>query len=144
MATPRLEKPGFFLLFPWGLISIVIILLLGTFLNDWIGKNWNWLAIVLIVPAAILENLKVGYSSLRVMFLKILFTALSFLVVGLALGMYLAGWYYASYKNVQVERFNISWYVLLSIIVILLIQIVQVFSLLKAVKRELVQFDPDN
>ena len=135
------EKPGFFLLFPWGLVSIIIILLLSTFLSEWVGKNWNWVALVLIIPTAIFENLKVGYSSQRVMFLKILFTALSFMVVGFVLGLAAAGWYYEEYKNVIIPRVDIPWYVLLSVLVILIIQIVHIFTLLKAVRREFMQYD---
>lgn len=135
------EKPGFFLLFPWGLVSIIIILLLSTFLSEWVGQNWNWVALVLIIPTAIFENLKVGYSSQRVMFLKILFTALSFMVVGFVLGLAAAGWYYEEYKNVIIPRVDIPWYVLLSVLVILIIQIVHIFTLLKAVRREFMQYD---
>ena len=144
MRQPQREKPGFFLLFPWGLISIIIILLLSTFLSEWVGKNWNWVALVLIIPTAIFENLKVGYSSQRVMFLKIVFTTLSFLVVGFVFGLAAAGWYYEEYKNVIIPRVDIPWYVLLSVIIILIIQIVHIYTLLKAVRREFMQYDGDS
>jgi hypothetical protein len=144
MRHPQKEKPGFFLLFPWGLMSIIIILLLSTFLSEWVGKNWNWVALVLIIPTAIFENLKVGYSSQRVMFLKIVFTTLSFLVVGFVFGLAAAGWYYEEYKNVIIPRVDIPWYVLLSVIIILIIQIVHIYTLLKAVRREFMQYDGDS
>ena len=141
MKSVQNDKPGFFLLFPWGLVSIIIILLLSTFLSDWVGKNWNWVALVLIIPTAIFESLKVGYSSQRVMFLKIVFTALSFLVVGFVFGLAAAGWYDQEYKMVIIPRVDIPWYVLLSVIIILLIQIVHIYTLLKAVRREFMQYD---
>lgn len=144
MRQQQRDKTGFFLLFPWGLVSIIIILLLSTFLSEWVGKNWNWVALVLIVPTAIFENLKVGYSSQRVMFLKILFTALSFMVVGFVFGLAAAGWYYEEYKNVIIPRVDIPWYVLLSVLIILIIQIVHVYTLLKAVRREFMQYDGDS
>ena len=144
MRQPQREKPGFFLLFPWGLMSIIIILLLSTFLSEWVGKNWNWVALVLIIPTAIFENLKVGYSSQRVMFLKIVFTTLSFWVVGFVFGLAAAGWYYEEYKNVIIPRVDIPWYVLLSVLIILIIQIVHIYTLLKAVRREFMQYDGDS
>ena len=144
MRQPQRDKPGFFLLFPWGLVSIIIILLLSTFLSDWVGKNWNWVALVLIIPTAIFENLKVGYSSQRVMFTKIVFTTLSFLIVGFVFGLAAAGWYYEEYKNVIIPRVDIPWYVLLSVIIILIIQIVHIYTLLKAVRREFMQYDGDS
>ena len=138
------EKSGFFLLFPWGLVSIIVILLLSTFLSNWVGNNWSWIALVLIIPTAIFESLKVGYSTQRIMFTKIVFTCISFLIVGFAFGLSAAGWYYENYKNVIIPRMNIPWYVLLSIIIILIIQIVHVYTLLKAVRREFMQFDGDS
>lgn len=144
MRQPQNTKPGFFLLFPWGLISIIIILVLSTFLSEWVGRNWNWVALVLIIPTAIFESLKVGYSSQRVMFLKIVFTTLSFLVVGFVFGLAAAGWYYEEYKNVIIPRVDIPWYVLLSVLIILIIQIVHIYTLLKAVRREFMQYDGDS
>lgn len=143
-ANNQLQKPSFFLLFPWGLVSIIIIILLSTFLSEWVGKNWSWIALVLIIPTAIFENLKVGYSSQKVMFLKILFSCISFMIVGFCFGLSSAGWYYEKYKQATIPRMDIPWYVLLSIVVILLIQLVQIWTLLKAVKREFMQFDADN
>jgi hypothetical protein len=87
-------KPSTFLLFPWGLMSIVIILVLNLTLRDeWFSKNWSWIALVLIIPAAILENFKVGYSTMRIMFLKVVFSLLSFLLVGMAFGSALTQYY---------------------------------------------------
>jgi hypothetical protein len=144
MATRRYEKASWFLLFPWSLASIVIILLFNTALSDWFGRNWSWVTLILIIPAAIFENFKVGYSTMQVMFLKILFSLLSFLVTGLALGISLAGWYYEKFEHVTIPRVSIPWFVLLALVVLLAIEAVQIYSLLKAVKREFLQFDQDN
>ena len=144
MATRRYEKASWFLLFPWALVSVILILLFNTALSDWFGRNWSWITLILIVPAAIFENFKVGYSTMQVMFLKILFSLFSFLITGLALGISLAGWYYEKFEHVTIPRVNIPWYVLLALAVMLAIETVQIFSLLKAVKRELLQYDQDN
>ena len=144
MATHRYEKASWFLLFPWALVSVILILLFNTALSDWFGRNWSWITLILIVPAAIFENFKVGYSTMQVMFLKILFSLFSFLITGLALGISLAGWYYEKFEHVTIPRVNIPWYVLLALAVMLAIETVQIFSLLKAVKRELLQYDQDN
>jgi len=144
MATRRYEKASWFLLFPWALLSIILILLFNTALSDWFGRNWSWITLILIIPAAIFENFKVGYSTIQVMFLKILFSLFSFLITGLALGISLAGWYYEKFEHVTIPRVNIPWYVLLALVVMLAIETVQIFSLLKAVKRELLQYDQDN
>jgi carbon starvation protein CstA len=143
--NPTRRKPGTFLLFPWGLLSIVIILVMNSAISSaWFSKNWGWVAMILIIPAAILENLKVGYSTMKVMFLKAFYTMISFLIAGLAFGLSIAGWYYEKFKDYEnIPRFEIPWYVLLAVIVMLLIEIVQIFSMLKAVKRELMQFQPD-
>src|SRR5258705_1316906 len=109
MATRRhYEKASWFLLFPWSLTSIVLILLFNTALSNWFGKNWSWVTLILIIPAAIFENFKVGYSTIQVMFLKILFSLLSFLVTGFALGISLAGWYYAKFEHVIIPRINFA------------------------------------
>ena len=139
------KKPSTFLLFPWGLLSIVLILLLNTAFSSFFGKNWSWIALILIIPAAILENLKVGYSTMRIMFLKVVYSLISFLLVGMAIGAALAGWHLERFQNlVNFDRISLPWYVLLALLVMLLIEIAQLFSMLKAVKRELMQFDPDN
>jgi hypothetical protein len=145
MSTRRYEKASWFLLFPWSFLSIALILLFNTALSGWFGKNWSWVALVLIIPAAIFENLKVGYSTMQVMFLKILYSLLSFLVVGLAFGVSLAGWYYERFQHYTgIPRIDIPWFVLLALVVMLAIEVAQIFSLLKAVKREFMQFDQDN
>ncbi len=144
MATRRYEKASWFLLFPWSLVSIIIILLFNTALSDWFGKNWSWVTLILIIPAAIFENFKVGYSTMQVMFLKILYSLFSFLITGLALGISLAGWYYEKFEEVTIPRVNIPWFVLLALVVMLAIEAAQIFSLLKAVKREFLQYDQDN
>lgn len=144
MATRRYEKASWFLLFPWSLVSIIIILIFNTALGEWFGKNWSWITLVLIIPAAIFENFKVGYSTMQVMFLKIFFSLVAFLVTGLALGISLAGWYYEKFEHLSIPRVSIPWFVLLALVVLLAIEAVQIFSLLKAVKREFLQFDQDN
>ncbi len=134
-------KPSSFLLFPWGLLSIVLVLMLNlTLSNQWFGSNWSWIMLVLIIPAAILENFKIGYSTMRIMFLKTIYSLLSFLLVGIALGANVVGYFY----DIKDEKIHLPWFVLLALAVMLLIQVAQLFSMLKAVKREFMQMDPDD
>ena len=144
MATQQ-HKASTFLLFPWGLLSIVLILVLNLTLSDnWFGKNWSWITLVLIIPAAILENFKVGYSTMRIMFMKVVYSLLSFLLVGMASGAALAGWHLEKFQQItNIEKIKLPWFVLLALVVMLLIQVAQLFSMLKAVKREFMQLDPD-
>jgi len=145
MATQPRKEASTFLLFPWGLLSIVLILFLNIVFAGFFSKNWSWLVLILIIPAAILENLKVGYSTMRVMFLKTVYSLLSFLLVGTAFGAALAGWQITKFQHVEnIDKIVLPWYVLLALFVILMIEIAQLFSMLKAVKREFMQFDPDN
>lgn len=141
------SKPSTFLLFPWGLFSIVVVLLLNLTLNDaWFNRNWSWIALVLIIPAAILENFKVGYSTMRIMFMKVVFSLLSFLLVGMAFGSAIQGWHIGKFQpevTSTVKYVQLPWYVILALSVLLLIQVAQLFSMLKAVKREFMQLDPD-
>lgn len=140
------SKPSTFLLFPWGLMSIVLILVLNlTLNNDWFSKNWSWIALVLIIPAAILENFKVGYSTMRIMFMKVVYSLLSFLLVGMAFGSALTGWHIGKFQAIDasIKTIRLPWFVLLALAVLLLIQVAQLFSMLKAVKREFMQLDPD-
>jgi len=139
-------KPSTFLLFPWGLLSIVLVLVLNLTLNDvWFNKNWSWIALVLIIPAAILENFKVGYSTMRIMFMKVMYSLLSFLLVGMAFGSALTGWHVEKFQNqtAPIKYIHLPWYVILALAILLLIQVAQLFSMLKAVKREFMQLDPD-
>jgi hypothetical protein len=140
------HKPSAFLTIPWGLLSIVLVLLLNLTLNGiWFQKNWSWIALVLIIPAAILENFKVGYSTMRIMFMKVVYSLLSFLLAGLAFGSALTGWHIDKFQKIQgVRTINLPWYVMLALGVLLMIQVAQLFSMLKAVKREFMQMDPDN
>ena len=139
------SKASSFLIFPWGLLSIVLVLVLNLALDDeWFNKNWSWIALVLIIPAAILENFKVGYSTMRIMFLKVFFSLLSFLVAGMAIGSALTGYHIEKFQEISgVKTVRLPWYVILALAILLLIQIVQLFSMLKAVKREFMQLDPD-
>ncbi len=139
------HKPSAFLIFPWGLLSIVLVLLLNLFVNSvWFDKNWSWIALVLIIPAAILENFKVGYSTMRIMFMNVVYSLISFLMVGMAFGSALTGWHISKFQNIDgVKTINLPWYVMLALAVLLLIQVAQLFSMLKAVKREFMQLDPD-
>jgi hypothetical protein len=143
MATPT--KPSTFLLFPWGLLSIVLILGLNLTPSDgWFRNNWSWITLILIIPAAILENFKVGYSTMRIMFMKVIYSLLSFLLVGMAFGAALAGWHLEKFQSItNIDKIRLPWYVLLALVVMLLIQVAQLFSMLKAVKREFMQLDPD-
>ncbi|MEP6700744.1 MAG: hypothetical protein ABJA85_05490 [Bacteroidota bacterium] len=140
------HKPPAFLIFPWGLMSIVLVLVLNLTLNGvWFNKNWSWIALVLIIPAAILENFKVGYSTMRIMFMKVVYSLLSFLLAGMAFGSALTGWHIEKFQKIPgVKSINLPWYVLLALGVLLLIQVAQLFSMLKAVKREFMQMDPDD
>ena len=101
---------------------------------------------VLIIPAGILENFKVGYSTMRIMFMKVVYSLLSFLLVGMAFGSALTGWHIVKFQKdiPPVKTINLPWFVLLALFVLLLIQVAQLFSMLKAVKREFMQMDPDN
>lgn len=139
-------KASTFLLFPWGLMSIVLVLVLNLTLdNAWFSKNWSWISLVLIIPAAILENFKVGYSTMRIMFMKVLYSLLSFLLVGMAFGSALTGWHISKFQQIDasVRSIDLPWFVLLALSILLLIQVAQLFSMLKAVKREFMQMDPD-
>lgn len=139
------HKTSAFLLFPWGLLSIFLILVLNFFLPEaWFGSNWSWITLVLIIPAAIFENFKIGYSTMSIMFRKVVYSLLSFLLVGAAIGAALAGWHLNRFEHIaNAEKVKLPWYVLLALVVMLLIQVAQLFSMLKAVKREFMQMDPD-
>lgn len=145
MATTNNNRPSSFLLFPWGLLSIVLVLVLNFSLSDsWFRDNWSWITLVLIIPAAILENFKVGYSTMRIMYGKVIYSLISFLLVGMACGAALAGWHLERFQNItNIDKVRLPWYVLLALVVMLLIQVAQLFSMLKAVKREFMQHDPD-
>jgi hypothetical protein len=139
------SRPSAFLLFPWGLLSIVLVLVLNlTLADEWFNKNWSWIALILIIPAAILENFKVGYSTMRIMFMKVVYSLLSFLLVGMAFGSAITGYHVEKFQKIPgVKTITLPWYVVLALAVLLMIQIAQLFSMLKAVKREFMQMDPD-
>ena len=78
---------------------------------------------------------------MKVMYLKVFYSLLTFLVVGLVFGIALAGWYYERFMGLTIARVNIEWYVLLAVGVILLIEMAHIFTMLKAVKREFMQYE---
>lgn len=81
---------------------------------------------------------------MRIMFLKVVFSLLSFLIAGMAFGSAVTGYHIKEYQGVQnVKTITMPWYVVLALGVLLLIQVAQLFSMLKAVKREFMQMDPD-
>jgi len=124
------------LLMPWGLLSILGILTLCLLVPAWMEQNWHWLVVLLIFPTAVLENIKTGFSSMRVMFVKLFYTLLSFLVVGVGIGAWGLSVYHPT-----IPAINLPPYVLLAIGVVLLIEFANVFSLLKSVKREFGSFE---
>ncbi|MEO6611009.1 MAG: hypothetical protein ABIT05_09615 [Chitinophagaceae bacterium] len=140
------HKTSTFLVFPWGLLSIVLVLVLNLTLNGtWFNKNLSWIALVLIIPAAILENFKVGYSTMSIMFRKVVYSLLSFLLAGMAFGSALTGWHIQKFQKIEgAKSIQLPWYVMLVLGILLLIQVAQLFSMLKAVKREFMQMDPDD
>ena len=117
MAVKTSGQPSAFLTFPWGLLSIILILVLNLALSDkWFGSNWSWITLVLIIPAAIFENFKVGYSTMRIMFMKVVYSLLSFLLVGMAFGAALAGWHLEKFQHItNIEKVKLPWYVLLAV-----------------------------
>jgi len=81
---------------------------------------------------------------MRIMFMKVVYSLISFLLVGMAFGSALTGYHIEKFQKIQgVRVINLPWYVLLALMVLLLIQVAQLFSMLKAVKREFMQMDPD-
>lgn len=81
---------------------------------------------------------------MRIMFLKVFFSLLSFLIAGMAIGSALTGYHIEKFQTITgVKTVRLPWYVILALAILLLIQIVQLFSMLKAVKREFMQLDPD-
>jgi hypothetical protein len=132
---PIPSKPGVFLLFPWSLTAIILILLLTAFLHDWTGDNWKWVAFLLIIPAAIFENIKIGYTSIKVMFLKIFYSLLSFMVVGFTAGLSFAHWHYHTVLAALNPIIDMPWYIWLALIIVLLIELAHIFSLLKGVEE---------
>lgn len=81
---------------------------------------------------------------MRIMFLKVVFSLLSFLITGMAFGSALTKVYADKIQKLEgVKAIEMPWYVILALVVLLLIQVAQLFSMLKAVKREFMQHDPD-
>ena len=81
---------------------------------------------------------------MRIMFMKVVYSLISFLLVGMAFGSALNGWHIDRFQKIpDVKTISLPWYVVLALAVLLLIQVAQLFSMLKAVKREFMQMDPD-
>ena len=81
---------------------------------------------------------------MKIMFMKVVYSLLSFLLVGMAFGAALAGWHLEKFQNItNIDKIRLPWYVLLALAVMLLIQVAQLFSMLKAVKREFMQLDAE-
>jgi sensor histidine kinase regulating citrate/malate metabolism len=78
---------------------------------------------------------------MQVMFLKVLYSLLSFLLVGIALGAAIVNYFQKDLNN---QKLKLPWYVLLALVIMMFIDIAQLFSMLKAVRRSFMQFDPDN
>jgi len=67
------------------------------------------------------------------------------MLVGLAFGSALTGLYNVQFGTpANIKSISLPWYVLLALFVLLLIQVAQLFSMLKAVKREFMQLDADD
>jgi hypothetical protein len=120
-------KPKSWLLIPYGFLSLIAIISIALFAGEWLDNQWIWLSLVILVPVALLENMKSGHSAMKVMFWKLFWTMLSFLLAGAFFG-YLIG--------KDMIGYEMPWYYLLAIGIILLIELANIYSLLKAVKRE--------
>ena len=65
--------------------------------------------------------------------------------MGIAFGSAITGYHVKNFQDkLDVKTITLPWYVVLALVVLLMIQIAQLFSMLKAVKREFMQMDPDN
>ncbi len=61
----------------------------------------------------------------------------------MAFGAAIAGWQIERFQKVEgIQRIKLPWYVLMALGIMLLIDVAQLFSMLKAVKRSFMQFDP--
>mgnify|MGYP006924599112 CR=1 FL=1 len=71
-------------------MSMAAIIAVVVMAGDWLEEQWMWIALVVLVPVALLENMKSGHSAMRVMFWKVFWTLMSFLLAGGFIG-YLIG-----------------------------------------------------
>ncbi len=124
-------KPKTWLFIPYGFISLLGIMSVVVLAGDWLESQWMWIALVILVPVALLENIKSGHSAMNVMTWKVFWTLMSFLIAGGFIG------YILGRENFG---FDIPWYYLLAIAIILLIEMANMYTLLKAVKREFGSF----
>ncbi len=123
------------LLLPWGFLAILAILILGEVRPEFVKNQASWLMVVFIVFVAILESLKSGYSVLRVMYVKLLWTMLSAFIIGVATVLWLSkcsvpiGQDYFTFDHAP-------WQVYMTIVVMWLIELVNMYVMLKAGMRE--------
>ena len=130
------------LLLPWSLIAMLLLIFFCLIIPDELKDN-EWIMLLFILPTAIMENLKAGYSTIKVMFYKLIFTMLTFMVAGLAGGSAIYHYYLQQNNKCILSAIDIPPHVVLTIGIILLIDIANTFTLLKAVKREFGSFEAD-
>jgi hypothetical protein len=131
------------LLFPWSLASMLLLLFIAIETPEVLNEN-EWLMMVFILPTAIMENLKAGYSTIRVMFYKLIFTMLTFMLAGVAGGVYVYHQFLqTNLKNCTLPSVNIPYHIALTVGIILIIDVANTFTLLKAVKREFGSFESE-
>ena len=63
------------------------------------------------------------------------------MVVGFTAGLSFAAWHYQKSFPALQHIIDMPWYIWLALVIVLLIELAHIFSLLKALKRELVQFE---
>ncbi len=126
------SKPKSWLLLPYGFISMLILISIVLFAGEWLHTQWMWIALVILIPVALLENMKSGHSAMKVMTWKVFWTLMSFLLAGGFFGYIIGREDFGS---------DIPWYYLLAIGLILLIEMANMYTLLKSVKREFGSFE---
>ncbi len=127
-----ITKPKTWLLIPYGFLSMLLIIAVVVFAGDWLDQQWMWLSLLILVPVALLENLKSGHSAMKVMSWKVFWTLMSFFMAGGFMGYIVGRQNYGS---------EIPWYFILAIGLILVIEFANIYTLLKSVKREFGSFN---